>query len=293
LFAALGQFDLPFNQAPSLHVALAVILWARYRSATNGPVRTALAAWFALVAISPLTTYQHHFIDIIMGAWAGTLTLAAFPETRVAPPRLRLAALYLCGAIFGTAGAFTVRGFGWLLLWPGFALSMVSAAYWTGNTAWFRTRLLVAPYTAAAWINSRLWTRGEAPQNHLAGQVWIGRAPLLGKSEGITSIVALAPELQMRGDEAVAMLDLAPPTCQQLDDAVRAITRMAARGPTLVCCALGYSRSAIASAAWLIAEGYAGTAAEALKRVRQARPQVVLGREYVMRLDEWAGLRGE
>jgi hypothetical protein len=151
----------------------------------------------------------------------------------------------------------------------------------------------MASYTVAAWINSRLWTRGEPPKNHLAGPVWIGRAPFLRDRDGIHSVVTLAPELQMRGDESVAMLDLAPPTCQQLDDAVGAITKLAQHGPTLVCCALGYSRAAIASAAWLIAAGRASTAVEAVDQVRRARPQVVLRPEYLLRLDQWAESRAE
>ncbi len=36
LFAALRSFDQPFNQAPSLHVGLAVILWMRFRAHTSG-----------------------------------------------------------------------------------------------------------------------------------------------------------------------------------------------------------------------------------------------------------------
>jgi hypothetical protein len=290
LFSALESFDLPFNQAPSLHVALAVILWARYRNRTGGLPRTLLAAWFALVAVSPWTTYQHHFIDIVTGAWAGLLTLAAFPEKRVTPPIVGLASGYLSGAVFFTAGAFAMRGFGWLLLWPAFALSMVAAAYWTGDAAWFTSRLLMAPYTAVAWINSRLWTRAQPAKNHLAGPVWIGRAPFLRDRDGMHS-VTLAPELQMRGDESVAMLDLAPPTCEQLEDAVGAITKLGEKGPTLVCCALGYSRAAIASAAWLIAAGRARTAADAVEQVRRARPQVVLRAEYLLRLDQWAESR--
>lgn len=293
MFAALGQFDLAFNEAPSLHVALAVILWARFRAVTAGVWRGLLAVWFVLVAISPLTTYQHHFIDIVTGAWAGVLTLALVPERRVAPARIRLAGFYLGGAVICTALAFWVQGAAWALLWPGFALSMVAAAYWTGDAAWLRARLLVAPYAAGAWINSRLWTRGQAPKNHLAGPIWIGRAPWFGERDGMRSVVTLAPELHLRGDESVAMLDLAPPTCQQLDEAVSAIRRVALKGPALVCCALGYSRSAIASAAWLIAEGHARGAVDAVEQVRRARPQVVLRPEFLMRLDEWAQARYE
>ncbi len=87
LFAALRGFDQPFNQAPSLHVALAVIMWSRFRAHTSGAVRVWLAAYFVLVASSTLTTHQHQFIDVPMGAWAGLLVMAAVPERRVADPQ--------------------------------------------------------------------------------------------------------------------------------------------------------------------------------------------------------------
>ncbi len=310
LFAALRGFDRPFNQAPSLHVALAVILWTRFRAHTSGALRVSLAVYFVLVAFSTLTTHQHQFIDVPMGAWAGLLVTAAVPERRVADPQIRLTLLYLAGAIASTAAAFAMRGFGWFLLWPGFALSMVAAAYWTGDSAWFGkefskefgkafgnrlVEFLMLPYTAAAWINSWVWTRGEPAKNHLTDGVWIGRAPsTLNRGldqDGVKSVVQLAPELQFQGDAHVAMLDLLPPTEDQLDAAVYAIKELSGRRPTLVCCALGYSRSAVASAAWLISAGHAANTEDAIEQVRRARPQVVLGPKLRLRLEQWARRR--
>ena len=235
-----------------------------------------------------MTTYQHHFIDVPTGAWAGLLVIAALPEKRLAEPQIRLTLLYLAGAVLCTIGAFVLRGFGWLLLWPGFALSMVAAAYWTGDSAWLRNSLLMLPYTVAAWINSRLWTRNHPAKNHLRDAVWIGRAPSTTDRDGMNSIVGLAPELPIRGDAHVAMLDLSPPTEDQLDQAVHAIDGLADRRPTLVCCALGYSRSAVASAAWLIAAGHAKSPEDAIEQVRRARPQIVVGPKYRLCLEQWA-----
>ncbi len=224
--------------------------------------------------------------------------MAALPERRVARPQLRLTLSYLAGAGACTAAAFILRGFGWALLWPGFAFSMVAAAYWTGDSAWLGKRnwtaaLLMLPYTAAAWINSRLWTRGQPAKNHLMDAVWIGRAPSPLDRDGMNSVVVLAPELSIRGDTHVAMLDLLPPTEEQLEAAARAIMRLAGRRPTLVCCALGYSRSAIASAAWLIAAGHAANTDDALDQVRRARPRVVIGPKFKLRLEQWAERRNE
>jgi len=61
-----------------------------------------------------------------------------------------------------------------------------------------------------------------------------------------------------------------------LDAAASAIERRRATGRVLVCCALGYSRSAAAAAAWLVATGRAANATEATACIRSVRPQVVL-----------------
>ncbi len=287
LFAVLYSFDQPFNQAPSLHVALAVLLWMRFKAHTSGFVRGALAAWFGLIVISTLTTYQHQFIDVPMGAWAGVLVLAALPERRRSAPHVFFTSLYMAGALLCTVVAFAFQGVAWLLLWPGFALSMVAAAYWTGNAAWLNCRPLMVPYTLLARLNSRLWTRGQQSKNRLTDTVWIGRAPSPHDRQGMNSVVSLAPELAVPNAAHVAMLDLVPPTTQQLQQAVQAIESLSEQRPTLVCCALGYSRSAIAAAAWLLAAGHARNADEALAQVRKARPQVVIREPYRLRLEQW------
>ena len=64
--------DAPYNLLPSLHAALMVILADVYLRHTRGFLRAGIIAWFALIAVSPVLTYQHHLIDI-----AGGFVLAA------------------------------------------------------------------------------------------------------------------------------------------------------------------------------------------------------------------------
>ena len=68
MFDALAGFDKPFNQAPSLHISLLVVLWALYAKRVGGAAAWLLHAWFLLIGVSVLTTYQHHFIDVPTGA---------------------------------------------------------------------------------------------------------------------------------------------------------------------------------------------------------------------------------
>jgi len=86
LFDSLVAFDLPYNQAPSLHIALAIIVGAFYW--TRFPkIRLPLLLWQSLIALSVLTTYQHHFIDVPTGALLGWLVLWAIPQHGVSPFR--------------------------------------------------------------------------------------------------------------------------------------------------------------------------------------------------------------
>lgn len=76
LFELLHAVDLPYNRAPSLHISILVLLWWRFRPCLGPSARTLVGGWFLLIALSVLTTYQHHVIDIPAGVAAACLSLA-------------------------------------------------------------------------------------------------------------------------------------------------------------------------------------------------------------------------
>ena len=88
LFAVLQRFDKPFNQAPSLHVGLAVILWACFSAHLRGLWRVAMQGWLLLVMISTMTTYQHQFIDLPAGVLVGLLGIALNQDKEAMLPEM-------------------------------------------------------------------------------------------------------------------------------------------------------------------------------------------------------------
>ncbi len=191
MFDALMSFDKPFNQAPSLHIALLIILWPLYARHVPARGRWVLHAWFALILVSVLTTYQHHFIDIPTGAWLGFLCLWLWPDEGRSPltqltfasdhRRHFLAACYALGATVLAALAFWTPPIGLWLLWPAAALALVAFIYialgpdgfqkFTDGSMSLGARWMLAPYLLGAWINSRLWTRHE-PGRHPSPTAW-------------------------------------------------------------------------------------------------------------------------
>ena len=139
LFAALTSFDRPFNQAPSLHIAILVILWVLYARIVPRWALWLLHPWYLLVGISVLTTYQHHFIDIPTGALLGLLCLWLWPDRGAAPlsiihltedhRRLVLAGRYAAGALVVVILALWIGSAGLWLFWPAWSLLMVAANY--------------------------------------------------------------------------------------------------------------------------------------------------------------------
>jgi len=75
VFKQFQQLDQPFNQFPSLHIALLLIVGDVFVSRTRGRVRGALLVWLGLIAASPLLVYQHHVIDLIGGLALGLVWL--------------------------------------------------------------------------------------------------------------------------------------------------------------------------------------------------------------------------
>lgn len=312
LFAALRSFDQPFNQAPSLHIALAVILWDLYKRRVTQPIaRTLLDGWTLLICASVLTTYQHHFIDIPTGALLGVLCVWLWPLERVPSmlqvarvtrdaQRLRLAAVYGLAALGMAAIAFTQGGGALWLLWASVALVIVALNYivfgaygfqkFNGGRASWAARWLMWPYRGGAWINARWWTRAHEESNAVMDGVHLGALPYrsVGGLTGVQLVDVCAeldpPVAALRS--AVPMLDLAPPSPRALRRAALQVDRTVRSGASaLVCCALGYSRSAAAVATWLVLSGRAASVREAIDRVRAARPQVVLRPAYVAAIE--------
>ena len=114
------------------------------------------------------------------------------------------------------------------------------------------------PYRVGAWVNSRLWTARGAQAVKIAHRVWLGRMPTAAQARalGIARIVDVSAELSAPAGipvRCVPMLDLIAPTPAQLAQAAEAIeAQLRQDGEVLVCCALGYSRSAAAVAGGLV-----------------------------------------
>jgi len=300
LFAALTSFDRPFNQAPSLHIALLVILWRLYAKHLPRLAQWPLHIWFALVGASVLTTYQHHFFDIPTGALLGLFCMWLWPERGESPlataalatdrRRLLLVTRYLIGGGLIAALAVWTGGAALWLLWPAVSLVLVAANYAVLGPAGFQkdtdgrmslaARLLLAPYLAGAFVNSRSWTRHEPRPVAIGDGVWLGRIPLAREAAGFATVVDLCAELPGGATVGtwmcIPMLDLVPPQPAQLRNAAASIERGRSAGPVLVCCALGYSRSAATVATWLLTRNPAKTMSEAIENVRGARPRIVI-----------------
>jgi membrane-associated phospholipid phosphatase len=75
LFEILHSFD-NYNQFPSLHVAITVVLWLIYIRRAPPSMAPVIHAVFALIVLSTVLTYQHHVPDVLAGAVLGLAVIA-------------------------------------------------------------------------------------------------------------------------------------------------------------------------------------------------------------------------
>lgn len=223
-------------------------------------------------------------------------------------PRTRALALrYGIGA--GVAWLFSLAVLTWsvtawlVLTWIALALLCVALVYRAGRPALFGKAddgslpmaawWLLAPYLGGAFLNSRWWTRHHDAVSHVVDGVWIGRLP--GRDEvrltGADALLDLTAELprlvHVRDYRCIPVLDLTVPTQSQLRAAVGQIAAWHADGRTvLVCCALGYSRSALVIACWLATHRRITDPGVVLAQLRAARP-VVLAPASIAALEQF------
>jgi protein-tyrosine phosphatase len=292
LFDALGSFDKPFNQAPSLHIALLIIIWDHWRNRFSRAARRLWHVWSFLIGVSVLTTFQHHFIDIPTGVLLGLFALWVFPAERNAQRRSFIPSRtgFYYTLAFTALTLMTVIGIRWTPLalfwiWPASALAIVASAYFGLGVSVFQKQLdgnvslasywLLMPYRLGARLNAWAWTRRLPPSVLVSGNVHLGRFPNESEIKGFATVIDLTGEMLVPKHQGVhwmayPVLDLTALPIQSLKDAAQAIQMTQKNGKLLVCCALGMQRSAAAVALWLVETGRATSTAEAINTVRHA-----------------------
>ena len=191
------------------------------------------------------------------------------------------------------------------MLWPAIACGVVAAGYaglgpsiyrlQNGRISW-PAKIILGPVLVAQRLSWWHYSRQASPANEIADGVWIGRwspgrnttehrdAPESART--FVAVVNLcvcfdAPRRDVQHPLQTTylhlpVLDLTPPTSQQLRAAVEFIERHRKDGMVLIHCKAGFSRSAAVAAAWLVATGRATNAPAAFHLLRAVRPQIVV-----------------
>lgn len=299
LFQAL-QADLPYNQFPSLHITLSIVVGYQYLKHSRSVLRWIYALWFLLIIASILFIYQHHFIDIPGGILIGWLAFYLYPvngKTRlplyfVSPKHLGMALKYMLLTIIFTIAAFQVSSL-WLLFgWMALSFLLLSIAYATGfnnlsqkkrgRVSWLYL-LLFWPYYLANHLTRRYWQHRLPAISKVDDTLYIGMSLNSGNHEAlqannIRTVIDLAPELNSHIPETVdyhtiPLLDLAIPDPHELARIIDTIEQAESKGNVLLHCKLGLSRSVLAAYAWLVKQGTSKT--EAWNRLLEIQPASV------------------
>ncbi|OTA16301.1 phosphatase [Xenorhabdus vietnamensis] len=313
LFKQLELFAPPCNQAPSLHIILLWLLWLRYSAHLQGHWRGLLHIWSILIALSVLTTWQHHFIDVITGFTVGVVISYLLPishhwhwQPSQDSYARKLFGYYAGISLFFALSAFWLGNIFWVLLWPAISLLMVALGYAGLGSSVFQkqsdgqmslsARWIMAPYQFGAWF-SYLWFRKKsAPYNQITEGIILGCLPYQSiiKSAKTVSVLDMTAEWHRKPGIYTAnyicqpQIDLLPLTPEALQSAVCALDKLHEKGSVFIHCTLGLSRSAMVVAAWLLKQHPEYDIHTVITILHQARPHVTFRQTHLNVLVQWA-----
>jgi predicted protein tyrosine phosphatase/membrane-associated phospholipid phosphatase len=299
--------DRPHNLFPSLHITLCTLLAQTYSQHTRGLPRVALCIWFGLIAASAVLTYQHHVLDVVGGfALAGYCFyfLRDSEPAEHANRNFRIGLYYATGALLMVSVALLFWPWGAACLWPAAAIIIVASGYFgagariyhkTAGRLPLSTRWALGPCLAGQYLSLIYYRRLCDAWNEVTSRVWIGR--VLSNAEaraavdaGVRAVLDVTAEFSAAKAfrsiryRNVAILDLTAPTTKQLHEIVDFIREESEHGAVYVHCKVGYSRSAAAVGAYLLASNRAQSVDEALAMLRQVRPSIIVRPEIIAAL---------
>lgn len=210
--------------------------------------------------------------------------------------RLPVAARYALGTAGCVGIAWGLRPWGLVALWPAISLAVMTAAYLGAGPGLFRKAagrlpitiwLLMGPWLLGFRLTMRAFARRSSAYVEIAPGLVMGRKLNAREAEelrrdGVTAVLDLTAEIdetavfRAMDYRNIPLLDLVAPLPERLAEAVEFIRERQKAGRVYVHCALGFSRSVCVAAAWLLAEGLAPSAEEAVARVRAVRQQAVV-----------------
>jgi protein-tyrosine phosphatase/membrane-associated phospholipid phosphatase len=303
--------DRPYNLLPSLHITLRTFLANTYARHTRGALRVLSNIWFSLIGFSTLLVHQHHIVDVIGGFILATACFYLIQEQPLRLPMVRNSRIGWQYAGFGACLAllcWLTWPWGAILIWPITAIAIVTLGYFHAGPGIFRktygrlpfsARLILAPVLAGQYVSWLYYKRHARPWDEIILGVWIGRWLTDAEAReavdaGVTAVLDLSDAFsEARPFTELAylhlpVLDLTAPTPAQLAEAATFIESHAGRGIVYVHCKIGYSRSAAAVAAWLLATKKSPTVDEAVELVRTRRPTIIIRSEIRAALNAFA-----
>ena len=318
LHKQLTEFDLPYNQAPSLHIILLVIVGVVFLRHVPNWLKLPTLLWCGIIFVSVLTTHQHHSIDIVTAIPVTFFCLCLFPnnaETKLEFSKVRahddshwVAYLYLALTI----GCFIIGGllgyWGMLLVLPGMACALMAAAYlWRderllhknqdGSVPWY-VKCVMFPVVWVQTAYKITYTSDVNAIDEVIDGVFIARR--LNNSEfdqqvhlnKIKTFIDVAPEFtapSLPTDVAYIAfnwLDLAPVRIHQLNIAADALAQSLNNGNVLIECKLGLQRSVLVLIAYLV-KYQQMTIKQAYATVLEKREGAVLRQRQTKLLEEF------
>jgi len=276
-FDLLVKFDSPFNQSPSLHIAYAFIFWTVLRKFNKG-WRTVIILWLILLGISTLTTYQHHFIDVLTGNILAHLSFIIIPydKNNFIYRNFHVANFYfLLGWILISAAIllYNFDGLIWVILpWPAVVVMLIGYQYQknniyflkdkNGNISLFK-KIFYLPYLLIYWLFWKFRRKNNVPLEILP-KIYISSKP--GKEDlkhfkisRNTSVYDLSAELEaipeIKENSSyyffpyldIAMFD-AEETRKLIIQITKNYKQLPEDGKILIHCTMGYTRSSIIGA---------------------------------------------